>query len=646
MIKLHLKPGLIFLTFFCLLAALPMQAQKELSWKKHYKLAEKLYAKAQYDEAARHYKKAWLKKPKKRFLIYKAGESYMIIKDYLNAADAFQHVKDLHKKFPKAGLYYANMLKQAGRYEEAERAYANFLGSYRGSDKKQLAEEVERQIKGCALGRQLSSGPLRSLPVIHPGSEVNSLYTEFAPVPYNERALYFSSTRTGRAQIYRTERISGHTWGKARLATSFPEIPEDHYGNGSFSPDLEHFFFTICKSVESWGGLTTRCEIYVIVRVGATWSSPERLRDYINLKDATTTHPCVFYTDTDEVVIFSSNRKGGEGGMDLWYMSRPLSSATMDFSVPVNLGPEINTPGNEITPFYDAEKGILYFASDGHVSLGGYDIFKSEGTFGHWGEVENMGIPVNSSADDMYYVREPRSGDVYLVSNRTAPPEKPFTTDEDIFVLPSGKSDSKQVEVHGKVFDKEGLEPISYFSAILYICEANGQCTLLDKQEFQGNEYHFRFPLEHDRYSIEISAPGFRSNYFEFSTSDLALPDLEIPVSLEKKKAVQLGEDKPPFQDDEHEQGITDSDRHEGEYYKIQLIAVTHHNPNHPRYKKVRKLGDLQTEDVPGKKLVRVLMGDFFSREEAEEVLQKIREGGFPDAYIVKYRDGKRLGRL
>jgi len=129
--------------------------------------------------------------------------SYMIIKDYLNAADAFQHVKDMHKKFPKANLYYANMLKQAGRYEEAEREYANFLGSYRGSDKKQLAMEVERQIK-----------------------------------------------------------------------------------------------------VESWGGLTTRCEIYVIVRIGATWSSPERLRDYINLKDATTTHP----------YVFESQRRGGRHG--------------------------------------------------------------------------------------------------------------------------------------------------------------------------------------------------------------------------------------------------------------------------------------------------------------------------------------------
>jgi len=92
----------------------------------------------------------------------------------------------------------------------------------------------------------------------------------------------------------------------------------------------------------------------------------------------------------------------------------------MDFSVPVNLGPGINTPGNEITPFYDYENSTLYFSSDGHVSLGGYDVFKSEGTFGQWGEVENMGFPVSSSADDMYYIRELGSGDVYLVSNRAA----------------------------------------------------------------------------------------------------------------------------------------------------------------------------------------------------------------------------------
>ncbi len=631
--------------FFFLFAVALLPAQKEMSWKKHYKLAEKLHAKAQYADAAMHYKQAWFKKPKKRFLIYKAGLSYMVIKDYANAVDAFQHVKDLYKKFPKAGLYYANMLKQLGRYEDAEREYANFLGNYHGSDKKELAVEVERQIKGCRLARELLAGPMRSLPVLHPGSQLNTSSTEFAPIPYNERVLYFSSTRSGRSQIYRSERIDKNNWTKAELPSTFPPIPEEHYGNGSFSPDFEHFFFTVCKSVESWGGLTTRCEIYVIHRVGASWSLPERLRDYINLKDATTTHPFVYHTDTEEIVIFSSNRKGGEGGMDLWYMSRPLSSDNMDFSVPVNLGPAINTPGNEITPFYDYEKGVLYFSSDGYESLGGYDVYKCQGSLNHWGDVENMGFPISSSADDMYYVREPKSGDVFLVSNRAAPPEKPFTTDEDIFMISTSGESEMRMTVHGKVFDKAGLEDIPYLSAILYVCEDNGQCSLLEKQEFQGNAYHFEFPVKHKRYAIEISAPGFRSNYFEFDASNVTSSDLEIPVHLEKKVVQAVG-DEGASGDDDQEQGISESDRYAGEYYKVQLIAVTRHNPNHPRYKYVRNFGDLQTEQVPGKKLVRVLMGDYFSVEDAEDALRQIQEGGFPDAYIVKYRDGKRLGRL
>ncbi len=641
--KLHLNPKLLFvLLALFFLAVLPGQAQKDMSWKKHYKLAEKLYEKAQYAEAAGHYKKAWLKKPKKHFLVYRAGLCYRIVKDYLNAVDAFQHVKDLYKKYPKAGLYYADALKQVGRYSEAERAYANFIGTYRGPDKKQLALQVERKIKGCRLGLEelakleQSGGAVAEIE--HLDYHVNSPQTEFAPIPYSDRILYFSSTRSGRAQIYRAEKL-GNSWSKATLPATFPQIAEDHYGNGFFSPDHKRFFFTQCKSVESWGGLTTRCAIYVIHRVGATWSLPMRLRDYINLNDATTTQPFVFHTDTEEVVIFSSNRPGGEGGMDLWYMSRPLSSESMDFSVPVNLGPSINTPGNEITPWYDAENELLYFASDSYLSLGGYDIFRVKGSLGKWGKVENAGMPVNSPADDMYYVEVPGGKGAYLVSNRTAGEQKLSTTDEDIFFLPFGKNQT-YLEVSGKIYDKDGGQQIPYFKAFLYICEKNGQCTLLEDREFQGNEYRFRFPREHDRYAIEISAPGFRSNYFEFSTSDLSSDRLEMPVHLAKKEK----EIEPDQKKNEQTQGISEAATHKGIYYKIQLIAVTRHNPRHPRYKAVIGLGELQTENVPGKKVVRVLMGDYFSEEDAKAALRQIRESGFPDAFIVKYRDGRRLG--
>ncbi len=644
--KLHLNPvGLFILTALFFLAALPLEAQKEMSWKKHYKLAEKLYDKAQYAEAARHYKKAWLKKPKKHFLVYQAGLSYRIVKDYLNAADAFQHVKDLHKKFPKAEWYYADALKQVGRYAEAERAYADFIGTYRGPDKKQLALKIEREIKGCRLGLEelakLEQTGTSWQKIQHLDHHVNSPHTEFSPIPFNEQVLYFSSTRSGRAQIYRAEKI-GNSWSNATLPSTFPQIPEDHYGNGFFSPDHERFFFTQCKSVESWGGLTTRCAIYVIYRIGATWSLPVRLRDYINLKEATTTQPFAFHTDTEEIVIFSSNRPGGEGGMDLWYMSRPLSSDDMDFSVPVNLGPSINTPGNEITPWYDAENQLLYFSSDGYISLGGYDIFRIPGSFGNWGEVENVGMPINSPADDMYYVEVPGGAGTYLVSNRSYEEEKLFTTDEDIFFIPPSGKYQTYVEVSGKIYDKEGKQQIPYFQAFLYICEKNGQCTLLEDKEFQGDEYRFRFPKEHDRYAIEISAPGYRSNYFEFSTSDLSSNQLELPVHLTRKETESTHSELE--KNDEQTQGISEAERHVGIYYKVQLIAVTKHNPHHPRYKAVLGLGELQTESVPGKKVVRILMGDYFSEEEAKAALRQIRESGFPDAFVVKYRDGKRLG--
>jgi hypothetical protein len=124
--------------------------------------------------------------------------------------------------------------------------------------------------------------------------------------------------------------------------------------------------------------------------------------------------PHVVMMDSLEIMYFVSNREGGMGGNDIWY------SIISDerFSEPVNLGSRINTPGNEVTPFYDEKSNRLYFSSDWHKGLGGFDIFYSEGSLGAWGKVENMGYPFNSPANDIYFTVNKDDNDGYFTSNR------------------------------------------------------------------------------------------------------------------------------------------------------------------------------------------------------------------------------------
>ena len=648
------------------------------NWRKQVKIAEEFEQKAQYNKAAEHFRYAWVLKPNKRDLIYRAGENFSIIKDYYNAAEAYRAVVG-RKKFPTAGFKYALALKQQGKYEEASRAFANFIENYRGKDKTEWAKRVEMEILGCELAQSLPQYSENPKAIIqHPGISVNSPATDFAPIPVSETLLYFSSTRSGRAQIYRTEE-SGNAWTSANLPSNFPSISADHYCNGTLTPDNKRFYFTICRSVESWGGLTTRCEIYVTQRQNNEWAAPQRLDDYINDPRATTTHPHVVHNGDTEILYFSSNRSGGEGGMDIWYATRNVNGTDIDFTMPVNLGQEINTDRDEITPFYTLEDAILYFSSNGHPSIGGYDIYKSSGSHNQWDRPENLGYPFNSSADDYYYVMKPSRSGGFLVSNRKTD-SKPETTHEDIFTFLLPNAERAQLRILGTVHNLESGELLEEVTISLYEQSSPGTKLLVDNFFFRDGNFELKVP-RNARFLLEFNSPGFypytqvlnATNYpmqdefslpvqleREIEAPTVVEPDPETPVETPMPTPTEA--DTPEQQEEEEEEPvpyttrgqsptdnyelITAAPRKDGTYFKVQLIAVVRYSEDHARYQPVKELGRLDTEYIIERELYRVLLADYGSLEEAEEVLALVQQRGFEGAYIVEYQDGERIGRI
>lgn len=506
--------------------------QQKLSWKKHVKLAEELFEKAQYADAGEHYRAAWRQKTKKKELIYKAGECFDIIRDYANAAEAYKHVKKMNSEYPKVGLKYAQALKQSGDFDNASHEFADFLANYQGSDKSDVAKMVQNEIKGCALARKYANN-VNSLDVevTHLSEAINTPETEFAPLPFNDEILYYSSTMAQRAAIYRSKNVDGQ-WSKGKVPESFPKVENDHFCNGSLSPDQQRFYFTICKSVESWGGLTTVCNLYVTERAGRSWKAPEKLRDYINMAGSTTTHPYVVHQGNTEVLYFSSNRPEGKGGMDIWYTTRDKNSNSNDFSYPINAGSKVNTAGDEITPYYDNEKEILYFASKGHPGIGGYDIFKAAGNKSHWTEAANMGVPYSSSADDFFYVKSPSGKIGYFVSNRLFGAQKITTTDEDIFSFTA--STQKELFAAGGVYDKATGELLPGASVTIFQIEDDGTRREMMTNVTTDGQYRFvLFPEK--RYAIEASMDGFMRKSYDFSTEDFyKYEDYGQPLYIEE----------------------------------------------------------------------------------------------------------------
>jgi len=516
----------LFLSLVCILTITfiaSAQNDDDLSWRKHRKLAESLVEKGFFHDAAMNYEKSFKKNSDKKELIYLAAENYYKSKDFVKAAEAYKFVKDeKDKDFELVGLKYAKSLKQSCDYESAIREFTYFENAYNGDKKGQIKDFVANEIKGCELALKFE-GDQTKLNLVHLSENINTSENELAPIAFSDDILYYTSTLSGkRAMIYRSQFQNG-VWSKYTTASGLPTISNAHLANGSFSPDGQRFYFTQCaieqekdKKSKKKDNQAALCEIFVIKKQDEGWSAPIRLRDYINLKGFTTTHPNVVHTEDKEILYFSSDREGGKGGMDLWYCVRDLKSNDIDFTFPKNLGSTINTNGDEITPYYNSEKGVLYFSSSGHIGIGGFDIFSSKGSQNIWETATNIGLPFNSCVDDYYYVEKKNNSGGFLVSNRLVSGEKNNTLNEDIFEFITATK-APDIFARGSLFDKKSLNLLKEVTISLYEMN-NTDKQLLTTKVFSDGVFQIQV-LPNKDYVIEADKDGYQTGTIKVSTN-------------------------------------------------------------------------------------------------------------------------------
>lgn len=505
-----MKLAFLLLTLFAFLGTETVQAQKSLPWKKRLKMAQEYERAGDYYQAAVYYEGVYNEKSDKPEYIYKAGNCYYLLRDYENAIKALEPVKDKNEEFDKPGYKYALSLKQTGKAEKAKGAFRSFIQSY-PKDKEDYGTFktiCENEIKGCefALNKEEHTKPGITVALLD--AKINTNKTEFAPIPFDENGLYFSSSFTGAAKVYRTQK-NGENWARPQVPAIFEgKMERPHYGNGTFTEDNKRFYFTQCDINNG----KPNCAIYVMTKISDTeWSEPVILPNYINEEGSNTTHPNVVTVDDKEVLYFVSNREGGRGGLDLWFTTRMVGSAGNNYTLPKNLGRNINTERDEITPHYDKAEGVLYFSSNGRVTAGGLDVFKSKGSKLQWEVAQNLGFPLNSVADDLYYVVSEAHGGGYFVSNRLLPPNRTATTDDDIFYFGEEKI---VVTISGSITDANYPDngPLEEVSIKLF-----NDDELVENRMLSAGDY--RFKLEpRQRYTIEVSKEGYNVASFDVNT--------------------------------------------------------------------------------------------------------------------------------
>jgi hypothetical protein len=345
------------------------------------------------------------------------GEMLQNEKRHKDAIQAFQQAIKINAAFfPNSMYYLAESQYAIGLYQEAHNNLTKYLAYTNISQT--MRDRGNETIKRIEFAVNALNNPVPFSPQ-NLGPSINSIHDEYSPtLTADEQTLIFTRKLPRKDMNYMylgaeyedfflSKRIDGQ-WGPSENLG--PPINTQHNeGAQSISADGMFLYFTGCGRR---GGLGS-CDIYMARRQGNGWSEPVNLGAPVNAQ-GWDSQPSI--SSDGKTLYFTSNRSGNIGRMDIWVTT--LNSDGR-WSVPQNLGPQINTTGREMSPFIHPDNKTLFFASDTHAGMGGMDLFYSiRGEDGNWQTPVNLGYPINTYADQISLVVGASGKDAYFASEQ------------------------------------------------------------------------------------------------------------------------------------------------------------------------------------------------------------------------------------
>lgn len=400
-----------------------VQAQKRRDVRDIIMSGNEYYFKDQYSKAMEFYYSAIALDSLNVYANFHIAECHRKIFNFIEA-EHYYHVVAAEQKtdFPLAKFYYPLMQKLNGKFQQAIvnfDAFITYAKDKNFDDRQEFIKKAAIEKEGCYFAISHLENPFGEYNFENLGEPVNSAYNDYAPfiIDHDSAIIVTSgrSTVTGKTLNNRYGEYFSDNFRFEKDTIGWKLFGnEDNFqinnttlaeGAGSYSPVQEAFYYTGCYEDDSF------CKIYLSQKVKGQWQSPKELPSPINMKGTDNKQPSI--TSYGDTLFFVSNRPGGFGDNDIWMSVKGKDGKWRE---PINMGEKVNTPYNEVAPFYYEADDILFFSSDGHEGLGGLDIFMAKGGIGSFTHVENLGYPFNSNHDDGYLVLGENKG--FLASNR------------------------------------------------------------------------------------------------------------------------------------------------------------------------------------------------------------------------------------
>lgn len=515
------------ITFLVLFVSITLCAQRS------YKTADKFFDQMRYVEAAAAYEKAFDKGDHSMELLQKAGDAYyyntnmveankwydLLIGDYRESVD------------PEYIFRYSHSLQGIGDYTNAKKWMKIFAKASKNTD---------ARTEDYAQKDQTVNDILEIMPQFEVKNlNINTKYSDFGPAYYKNKLVYSSAVDTSyfiKKRYHWNDQpfLSFYTGtlnaaqNKVSFVTEFSKEINTQYHEATlvFTKDHKRIFFTrnnYNESLKRDKEGVNHLKLYTAVRSDST----SKKEDWINIKelpfnsdDYSVGHPAL--SEDGKKLYFVSDMPGTMGATDIFVVDILDDD---EYSTPKNLGPAVNTSGREMFPFVRGSK--LFFASDGHLGMGGLDVFVSNLASERYTTPRNLGQPINSKLDDFSFIIDADEEFGFIASNREG-----GMGDDDIYSFEriAVEEDVCTQIVKGYVTNARTQERIAAVTVSLY----DGEGTKIEESRSQTNgDYAFKTPLNcQEPYEVRAEKTGYEPANKEFQTSAIS-QEMILPLNIE-----------------------------------------------------------------------------------------------------------------